>query len=247
MSDEKPPSSEPTPIPEDGTEPVAQPTPAEEQPTPAEEGTYAESTPAAASTSRRNPVIIAVAALLVLVLVAGAAFAAVKLLGGSDSHKLGTPATAGKMKRDTTKEKSLAQQLTLAQKQFKTQVGGSAAYYKRAIYNQTDSSRGPSGGVVFFGAKLTEKQIKAQTPTQWIAKNFTKQATANGLKVVNVSAGDGDAKAACASIVTPQKIAICAWRTKDSIGELIPTVPGYESAGMAKLMRDVRADVETSE
>ncbi len=59
-----------------------------------------------------------------------------------------------------------------------------------------------------------------------------------------MSAGDGDAKAVCASQSSGQKIAICAWATKDSGGELIPTVPGWDSAKLAAIMRDLRKDVE---
>jgi hypothetical protein len=196
--------------------------------------------------SRKGLLIGLVAAVVVLVLVAGA-IGAVLLLKGNDSHTISTPATAGSMKRDTTQEKQLGQQLTQAEEQFKTQ--GDAAkisYVKSAVYKQDKTSRGPAGGLVFLGAKLKKMQ-KAEFPKTWVSDVFTKQAKANGLKVVNVSAGEGKAKAACASIATPQKVAICAWATKDSIGELVPTVAGYDSATLAKIMRDLRTDVETTD
>ena len=65
--------------------------------------------------------------------------------------------------------------------------------------------------------------------------------------MINVSSGDEDGKAACASVTSPQKIAICAWATPDTIGYLVPTVPGYDSKTLAKIMRSLRSDVEQSE
>ena len=62
-----------------------------------------------------------------------------------------------------------------------------------------------------------------------------------------MSPGDNGGKAVCASQAAGQKIAICAWATKDSGGELIPTVPGWDSAKLAAVMRSLRADVETTD
>ena len=74
-----------------------------------------------------------------------------------------------------------------------------------------------------------------------------KQATANGFKVTNVSAGAG-AKALCAAQAQgSQKIAICAWATKDTRGELLPTVSGWETPTLSKVMRSLREDVEVAE
>ncbi len=165
----------------------------------------------------------------------------------SDSHKLTTPATAGSMKRDTAKEKTLSTQLTQAEQQFKTQGQGKCAkktnYVKSAVYNQGSTKRGPEGALVFLGAKLTKEQV----PTTWRTNCFTKQAKANGLTVTNVDAGDGGGKAVCASVTSPQKVAICAWATHDTIGELVPTVPGYDAKTLSKIMRDLRTDVEQNE
>ena len=46
--------------------------------------------------------------------------------------------------------------------------------------------------------------------------------------------------------MTGQKGAICAWATKDSIGEVVPVTPGYTRQQVAKLMLDVREDVEST-
>ena len=43
------------------------------------------------------------------------------------------------------------------------------------------------------------------------------------------------------------RAAICVWVTKDSAGGLFPNVGGYKTEQLSKLMRDVRADVETTE
>ena len=51
----------------------------------------------------------------------------------------------------------------------------------------------------------------------------------------------------CAYQSAGQKVAICAWATKDSMGELVPTVPGYDSKQLSKIMLDMRPDVEKTE
>jgi hypothetical protein len=188
----------------------------------------------------RAPWIIGVAALLVVVLVAGGAFAIVKLTG-EDTHSIATPSSAGGMKRDTAKEAELKQQLDAAEKQFQTQAKN-VSYVKSGVYNQANKDKGPEGALVFLGAKLKG----VQSPTKFV-ESFGKQAGTNGFKIDKISAGDGGGKAVCASQATGQKIAICAWATKDSMGELIPTVPGWDSAKLASIMRSLRADVEKSE
>ncbi len=276
MSDQTPPTSGPTPDPdsEPTSEPTSEAAPevsegASQDPTattagqtavdqppvehtehtePVEPVGPAEPTdPAAAPPARksgRGKILAIIAAVVVVVLVAGGLIGYFVLK--SDSHKLTTPATAGSMKRDTAKEKALSTQLDQAEQQFKTQGQGKCAkatsYVKSAVYNQANSKRGPQGALVFLGAKLTKPQV----PTTWRSNCFAKQAKANGLTVTNVDAGDGGGKAVCASVTSPQKVAICAWATEDTIGELVPTVPGYDAASLSKIMRDLRTDVEQS-
>jgi hypothetical protein len=207
-----------------------------------------EATGAAAPPPRKSgkgKIFAIIAAVIVVVLVAGGLIGYFVLK--SDSHKITTPATAGSMKRDAAKEKAFATQLSQAEQQLKAQGQGNCAkktnYVKSAIYNQAIEKRGPKGGLVFLGAKLTKEQV----PTTWRANCFAKPAKANGLTVTNVDPGDGGGKAACSSVTSPQKVAICAWATHDTIGYLVPTVPGYDAKTLSKIMRDVRSDVEQSE
>jgi len=178
---------------------------------------------------------------LVLALVAGGVIAALTVFK-KDEHSIAISKTAGGMKRDTTKEGLLKQQLDAAEQQFKTQFKN-VSYVKSGVYNQADSKRGPEGALVFLGAKVKSSDKNAST----FVDTLRKQAGTNGFKVTSVSAGGDDAKAVCAAQDSGQKIAICAWATKDSGGELIPTVPGWDSAKLAAIMRDLRKDVEKTQ
>ena len=113
---------------------------------------------------------------------------------------------------------------------------------KSGVYDQNDSDRGPEGALVFLGAKLK----KVQKPSSFV-ESFSKQATTNGFKIDKIPAGDGGGKAVCAYQSAGQKVAICAWATKDSMGELVPTVPGYDSKQLSKIMLDMRPDVEKTD
>ena len=192
--------------------------------------------------------VAGIAILLVVVLVGGSLTALLTLRGGSpsadDPHRLTTPTTAGELKRDTVQEKALGAQLQAAAQQFKQQAP-SVSYVRSAVYKQGDTAKGPAGGLVFLGAKLGKKQ----DPTRFIS-DFRTQATSNPqapFKVTTIDPGDGGGEAACASTEKPQKVAICAWATSDTIGELVPTVPGYGATQLAEIMRAVRADVEQAQ
>ncbi len=180
-----------------------------------------------------------VAGILALVLIVGGAVAAVLVFSGG-SHEITTPQTAGGMKRDSAREKQLKTQLDAAEQQFKTQADN-VAYVRSAVYTQGNSGRGPKGPLVFLGARLD----KQQDPGKFVS-SFSDKAKANGFKVSQISAGDGGGKAVCAEqSAANQQVAICAWATEDSIGELIPTVPGYSADVLSSLMRDLRSDVES--
>ncbi len=193
--------------------------------------------------------LIIVAAALALLLVAGAAVAGVLLLGGSDTYKIATTKTAGEMKRDTAKEKELKTQLDAAEQQFKTQDTDLGSVTS-AVYNQDKDDRGPKGALVFLGGNLKDSDASDETKEKNAAKfldTIEKQASQNGFKVTKHSVGE-DGKAVCAAQeASGQKIAICAWATNDTRGELIPTVPGWESDKLGKILSAVRADVESSE
>jgi hypothetical protein len=190
----------------------------------------------------RAPWIIGVAVVLVVALVAVGAFFGYQALTGEDKHSIAIPSTAGGMKRDTKSETALKQQLDAAETQFKTQFKD-VSYVKSGVYTQANKDKGPEGALVFLGAKVKLSDKNAST----FVDTLKKQATSNGFKVAAVSPGDNGGKAVCASQSAGQKIAICAWATKDSGGELIPTVPGWDSAKLAAVMRSLRADVETTD
>ncbi len=164
------------------------------------------------------------------------------MLNGEDKHSIAIPSTAGGMKRDTKSETALKQQLDAAETQFKTQFKD-VAYVKSGVYTQANKDKGPEGALVFLGAKVKLSDKNAST----FVDTLKKQATSNGFKVAAVSPGDNGGKAVCAAQDAGQKIAICAWATKDSGGELIPTVPGWDAAKLAAVMRSLRADVETTD
>jgi hypothetical protein len=170
-----------------------------------------------------------------------ASFFIIREVTKEEKHSIAIPATAGGMERDTAKEKELQQQLDAAEQQFKTQAKN-VTYVKSGVYEQDDDKRGPKGSLVFLGAKLK----KVQSPTKFV-DSFSKQAGSNGFKIEKISVGDGGGKAVCAEQSQGQKVAICAWATKDSMGELVPTVPGYDAKQLSKILLDLRPDVEKSE
>lgn len=227
MSEQNPPEGQPTPPPAEGVGPTTDEATATPPPPPA--------------TSSRKPWIVGTAVVVILLLVAGGIVAALTVFK-NDSHSITVSSTAGGMKRDSAKEAQLKQQLDAAEQQFRTQFKN-VTYVKSGIYNQDDSKRGPEGAIVFLGAKVKKSDKNPAT----FVETLRKQAGSNGFKVATVSAGDGEAKAVCAAQSAGQKIAVCAWATKDSGGELIPMVPGWDASKLATVMRDLRKDVEKSE
>ena len=240
MSDQTSPPSDPATPPADGVAPAAG---GGSNPPPSTGATAVDAPPpppAPAKKSRTGLIVGIIAALVVLALVAVLLIVFV-FAKGDETHSITIPATAGGMKQDKDKQKELQQQLTAAEGQFKTQAKN-VSYVKSGVYDQDDSSRGPKGALVFLGAKLK----KEQKPSAFV-KSFSKQATTNGFKIDKIPAGDGGGSAVCAYQSSGQKVAICAWATKDSMGELIPTVPGWEADKLASIMRDLREDVETTD
>jgi hypothetical protein len=237
MSDQTSPPTQPTPTPEDG---VGSGVGDGANPPPPPGGTVVDSPPppAPAKKSRTGLIVAIIAALVVLALVAVLLVVFV-FAKGDDKHSITIPATAGGMERDKDKETELQQQLDAAETQFKTQFKN-VTYVKSGVYDQDDSKRGPEGALVFLGAKVKSAEKNPQN----FVDNLTKQATTNGFKIDKISAGEGGGKAVCAYQSAGQKVAICAWATKDSGGELVPTVPGWDSKSLAKVMLDVRSDVE---
>ncbi len=249
MSDQTSPPGQPTPPPSEGVGPetdatsdtTGDTTGAPPPPPPADPAVgQAPPPPLPPKKSRTGLIVALIAGLVVLAIVA--VVTVVLVVGkGEEKHSIAIPATAGGMKRDKDKETELKQQLDAAEKQFKTQAKN-VSYVKSGVYDQDDSKRGPEGSLVFLGAKLS----KVQSPTQFV-DSFGKQATTNGFEIDKISAGEGGGKAVCAFQATGQKVAICAWATKDSMGELVPTVPGYDSKQLAKILLDMRPDIEQTD
>ncbi len=237
--------TDPTPPPEKPTERPAEDVGATEEAAPPPPPEFEDETndappPAAPQKSRTGLIVKLVAGFVVLALIA-TVVAVVFVTRGEPKHTIALAATAGGMKRDPAKETEFKTPLDTAEKQFKSQAKN-VSYVKSGVYNQADSSRGPEGSLVFLGAKLT----KEQSPAAFVTA-FRKQGKDNDLKVADVSAGPGGGKAVCAYQPTGQKGAICAWATTDSIGELVPTVPGYDYKQLSKIMLALRADVEKTE
>ena len=244
MTEQNPPGQptppvEPTAGTESGVGPTASEGAAPPPPPPTDETAVDGENPPPPAKSSRKPLLIGVAVVVVLALVAGGVVAALAIFK-KDNHAIATPASAGGMKRDTAKEKDLKQQLDAAEKQFNE--GKNVDYVRSAVYQQDDTDLGPKSSVLFLGAVLKAEQ----SPTKWIDDKFVKPAKSNGLKIEKISAGEAGGKAVCAYLETGQKGAICAWATKDSIGEVVPVTPGYTRQQVAKLMLDVREDVEST-
>ena len=237
MSDQPSPPSDPSTPPADGVAPAAGGGSNPPPPTGATAVDAPPPPPAPAKKSRTGLIVAIIAALVVLALVAVLLIVFV-FAKGDEKHSITIPATAGGMKQDKDKEAELQQQLDAAEGQFKTQAKN-VSYVKSGVYDQDDTDRGPEGALVFLGAKLKEPQKPAS-----FVKSFSKQATTNGFKIDKISAGEGGGSAVCAYQSSGQKVAICAWATKDSMGELVPTVPGYDSKQLSTIMLDMRPDVE---
>lgn len=239
MSDQNPPAPAPGP---EGQAPGESPPPT---PSPAEESAKAD--PGKPSRGRLAAIFAATLVIVLVVAGTGAYF----LFLRSDAKKIVTPTSAGSMKRDKAKETSLKTQLQQAEAQFKQQgqtAGCSlkVAYTRSAVYGQNSTKRGPKGGLVFLGAKLTTDDKKPFKPATWTDKCFGALAKQNGLTVTKTNVGE-NANALCAQVASPQKVAICVWATKDTVGELVPTVPGWDAKQLGAIMRDLRPDVEQPE
>ena len=249
MSEQTPPPGQPTPPPHPASAEGAGPGPVGPHeggattpppPPPGAEQGGAYPPPPPPKKSKKGLLIGLVAGLVVLGLIA-AVLVVFVVTRGPDKHAIAIPATAGSLKRDTAKEKELKSQLDAAEQTFKAQAKN-VTYVKSGVYQQDKTSRGPVGSLVFLGAKLS----KTQSPTAFVSA-FSKQAGTNGFKISKISAGDGGGKAVCAEQSAGQKVAICAWATNDSMGELVPTVPGYDSKALSKILVSMRSDIETTE
>jgi len=241
MSDQTSPPTQPTPTPDDG---AGSGVGAGANPPPPPGGTAvgeAPPPPAPAKKSRTGLIVAIIAGLVVLALVAVLLVVFV-FNKGDDTHSITIPATAGGMKRDQAEESKKQQELKAVEQQFKSQAKN-ATNVKSGLYVQDDSKRGPEGPLLFIGAKVKPSETNSENYVTTISK----LAKANGLKIQKVSVGDDGGKAICAYADGAQKNALCLWTTKDSIGQLLPTVTGYDPKQLSKIMLDMRPDVEKTE
>ena len=241
MSDQTSPPTDPTTPPADGVAPGAGDG---TNPPPPPGGTAvgaAPPPPAPAKKSRTGLIVAIIAGLVVLALVAVLLVVFV-FAKGDDKHTITIPATAGGMERDKEEESDKQQELQAVEQQFKSQAKN-VSNVKSGIYAQDDSKRGPEGSLLFIGAKIKTSETSAEDYVQAI----TKLATANGLKIQKISAGDGGGKAVCAYADGAQKNALCLWATHDSVGQVLPAVTGYSPTQLSKIMLDMRPDVEKTD
>lgn len=240
MSDQTPPSDQPTPPPSegagDGHEHEATTPP---PPPPAETAPFEAEEPP--KKSRKGLLIGVIAAVVVLVLIGGAVTAYL-VTRGPETHAITVTSSAGGMKRDKAQETKFKQGLDITEQQFAAAFNVTGI--KMGIYDQNKASRGPEGPLLLIGFKF--KKPSEKHPATFV-KTLKKNAKANGLVVTNLSTGDAGGKAVCLATGkdAAQRDASCFWITRDSGGALLPTdVHGYEAKQMGKLMQDVRADVE---
>jgi len=242
MTEQTPPTGEPTDTPAEGVGTGADEG-APPPPPPTATTVGDEPSPPPAKQSRRGLIIGLVAGLVVLVVVAGA-LTVFFVTRGPETHSITVTSTAGGMKRDKDKEADLKQEIDATAAQFKAQFKGTAV--KTALYNQDDTKKGPKGQMLFVG--FTFDKASDKHPDE-IVKQLRAAAKANKLTITKVDTGDAGGKAVC--LASPsnaaQKTASCVWATRDSGGGLFPSVPGYKADQMADLMTGVRSDVEKTE
>ncbi len=236
MSDQTPPSGQPTPQNPGDT---AAPTPA---PAPAPTSAPTDGPPPARK-SRKGLLVSLLAGFLVLALIGGAV-AAFLVTRGPEKHTITVASTAGGMKRATAEEKQLQQQLEATEKQFETQFQVTSV--KSGLYDQDTTSRGPKGQLLFLGFDF--KTPSENNPAD-LAKKLRVIAEGNKLDVTTVPAGDAGGKVICmgSPADAAQKVASCVWATRDTGGGLFPNVAGYDSKQMSKLLLDMRSDIEKTE
>ena len=155
----------------------------------------------------------------------------------SSTHRIRTPAMAGGLLRDPQQERALAGPLGQAKQRFRTQFSDRLSNFGSVVYSQPDAGAGrPAGPLVFLGASIDTKGDPGDFVTAF-------RSGAQGYRVTEVDVGPG-ARGVCAETPTGVHRTYCAWSTGDSIGELLPTVAGWDIPRLAALMRDIRADAE---
>ncbi len=147
------------------------------------------------------------------------------------------------MKRDKAKETELKQQLDAAEKQFKTQVKN-VTYVKSAVYNQDDTDRGPKGPLLFLGAKFKSRRRTRRKFVDKLQQAAKRQRLQDRQDLGRRRRRQGRLRLPQS---TGQKARSAPGRPRTPIGELVPDRPRLRRQQLAKIMLDVREDVETTE
>lgn len=167
----------------------------------------------------------------------GVAAAVVDQHATTSTHTIRTPPMAGGLLRDPGEEHALSGRLTAAGDRFRAQFSGRLQDFRSVVYSQPDAGANrPAGPLVFLGATINTSGSAGDFVTAF-------RHGAQGYRVTEVDAGPG-ARGVCAETPTGVHRTFCAWSTGDSIGELLPTVAGWDTPRLAALMRGIRADVE---
>jgi hypothetical protein len=145
---------------------------------------------------------------------------------------------AGGMRRDRAAEVRLKSQMDAAEQQFFSQAKD-VRDVAAAVYDQNDAARGPKGPIVFLGATLSAPQ----DPAQFVA-SFSTQARQNGFDVVPLPMGETGVLGVCAEQYGKPKVAICAWASRDAMGEIVPTVPGWDSQKLGSILTAMHAGTQ---
>lgn len=167
----------------------------------------------------------------------GVAAAVVDQHATTSTHTIRTPAMAGGLLRDPDQEAALRGRLAEAGQRFRAQFSDRLHDFRSVVYSQPDAGANrPAGPIAFLGATIDTNGDAGDFVTAF-------RTGALGYRVTEVDVGPG-AEGVCAETSTGIHRTFCAWSTGDSIGELLPTVAGWDTPRLAALMRDIRADVE---
>ncbi|MCW2758788.1 MAG: hypothetical protein JWO46_2534 [Nocardioidaceae bacterium] len=94
--------------------------------------------------------------------------------------------------------------------------------------------------MVFVGAA-----INTHGDPQDFVDAFRTQAETTGATVTDADVGTG-ALGVCSQSAAAPAVTSCAWSTGDSVGQLVPTVDGWDGASLGAAMKDFRTALETS-
>ena len=163
---------------------------------------------------------------------------------GDEKHSIATPATAGGMKRDKAKETELKTQLGAAEKQFKTQ-SKKVTYVKSGALHPGRHQARPEG---LPALPRRQAQAVGEEPDHLRQRRSPSRPRRTGSRSRRSRPARAAARPSARSRGSARRRSPSApGPPRTPIGELLPTVPGYDSKQLAKIMLDLRADVEKTE